>query len=200
MKEFFAKNKATLILLLLLTAVILALLVVKRLEGINKGEEITINSGDSSSGGDVEAKKIKVDISGEVKNPGVYELGEGAIVNDAIEAAGGFTEKADLGYVSQNINKAKKLIDEEKIYIPPIEESQVNGTSVSSDSNKPQTVSKKVNINTATVSELDTLPGVGEAIAKRIIDGRPYSKIEDIKKVKGIGDSIYEEIKDLITV
>lgn len=146
---------------------------------------------------------IMIHISGAVYNSGIYELVTGDRVIDAVNLAGGLTKEADL----DRINLAKKVADEEKIYIPKIGEEtnseiQVN-TVYSSIPSEIQSDSGKININTGSMTELDSLPGIGEAIAQRIIEYRstsPFRSIEEIKNVSGIGDKKYESIKDLITV
>ena len=151
-----------------------------------------------------ETANIIVDISGAIKNPGIYELIEGSRVNDAIEAAGGLTEEVNNEYLAKYINKARILNDEEKIYIPKLEDdvSIIETNNGSNNSNESQ-IKGKININTASKEELVTLKGIGEAFAQRIIDYRKTNKfktIEDIKNVKGIGDKTFEGIKDYITV
>lgn len=141
--------------------------------------------------------RIMVYVSGAVQSPGVYELPDGARVDDAVKAAGGPTADADLA----RINLAKRLRDEEQIYVPRVGETSLpvapTGTTGGSSGGK-------VNINMATVAELETLPGIGPALAQRIVDYRtahgPFSRIEDIKKVSGIGDKLFERIKDQITI
>lgn len=145
---------------------------------------------------------IMVHISGQVYSPGIIELFSGDRVIDAVNLAGGLTKDADL----DRINLAKKLVDEEKIYVPKIGESDILAISdelniVSSTQNPLQ--SDKININTCTKAELDTLPGVGEVTADKIIAYRstsPFKSIEELKNVSGIGDKKYEGMKDLITV
>ena len=160
-----------------------------------------------------EIKKIIVHVSGAIKKEGIYELDENSRVANAIEVAGGITENA----YTKEINLALALEDGMKIYIPTKEEvekemklgtynSNVSGNDNNSkESGKSSNKSKeKININTATREELDKLPGVGEATADKIINYREengeFKKIEEIKEVKGIGDSKFEEIKDLIEV
>lgn len=151
---------------------------------------------------DVEPILIMVHVSGQVYSPGIIELFSGDRVIDAVNLAGGLTKDADL----DRINLAKKVEDEEKIYIPKIGESDILGVSnelniVSSTQNTRQ--NDKININTCTKAELDTLPGIGEATADKIIAYRtttPFNSIEELKNVSGIGDKKYEEIKDLIIV
>ena len=158
-------------------------------------------------------EKIKVYVAGAVMNPGVYELDEGARVVDATGVAGGLLENADI----TNVNLAYALEDGMKVYIPKNGENQVESSSdlsagveastsvaASSNSATKQTTSKKININSATQEELETLPGIGSATALKIINYRKekgkFKTIEDIKNVSGIGDSKFSKIKDLITI
>lgn len=145
-------------------------------------------------------RKIMVHIDGEIINPGVIELIEGARVIDAINIAGGLTQYAD----EKRINLAKKINDEEKIYIPKIGEdiSDLEIIPVNQVSSK-NINQGKININTATKGELENLPGIGPVLADRIIEYRQnhkFSSIDDIKKVSGIGDKKFESIKDFIVV
>ena len=138
---------------------------------------------------------ISVYVSGAVYKPDVYRLPLNAIVKDAIAAAGGATADADL----DRINLAMRLSDQMHVHVPR------QGEAIPTpDKKSPATLSAPVNINTATLEELDTLPGIGPAIAKAIIDYRtangPFKKIEDINAVKGIGDALFAKIKDMITV
>ncbi len=169
-----------------------------------------------------------VDVSGAVMEPGVVCLNSGAIVNDAIEKAQGFNPAAyAFKYVAQRVNLARILENEEKIYIPfrddvvctRIEDEQVDYTaSVMREIRTPKSVITEVqldqkeivgddeivestdciSINNASNEELMELTGIGEARARDIVDGRPYSKLEDIKNVPGIGDATYDNIKDFI--
>ena len=149
-------------------------------------------------------------------NPDVYELPPGSIIKDAIEAAGGVTSKDGL----ECINLALPVADSQHIYVPKrCEETPTVSLptvpSVTVASSPPQptmsppttpsvTLSveaeSKININTANQSELETLPGIGPSKAQDIIENRPYSSIEGIKKVPGIGEATFQKIKDLITV
>lgn len=131
---------------------------------------------------------IFVDIDGAVNKPGVYELNYGDRVIDAINMAGGLTENA----YTKNLNKARVLVDGEKIYI-------LTAGEFESDSG----TSSLININTASVNDLMSLPGIGEVYANRIIDYRndkPFGSVEEIKNIEGIGDKTYEKIKELITI
>lgn len=149
--------------------------------------------------------EILIHVSGCVKNNKVVSLPEGSRINDAIEAAGGLTDDADL----TNINLAYILEDGEKIYIPKKgEESQINSQISSeqmmSTSDTTSSKTSKININKATQSELETIPGIGPSTAQKIINYRnengKFTSIEDIKNVSGIGDAKYENMKDYITI
>ena len=153
---------------------------------------------------EVEPKEISVYICGNVKSPGVIKVKEGTRLDEAIAMVGGASGEADLNAV----NLAYRLGDEDMIYIPKKgEKLQVTSKTIPGvNTVKSITLNKpgKVNINTASESELDTLSGVGPATAKAIIQYRnqkgPFKSIEDIKNVKGIGDSKFNSIKDGITV
>lgn len=142
---------------------------------------------------------IMVHISGQVYKAGIVELEEGKRVVDAVELAGGLKKDADM----DRINLAKKLVDEEKIYIPKIGEEISTELATQATTITDQSESDKVNINTCSKSDLVGLPGIGDVIADRIIEYRAtnkFVKIEDIKNVSGIGDKKFESIEDLITV
>lgn len=146
----------------------------------------------------VEKEKIKVYITGEVKNPGVIELDEGSRIDDAINMAGGLTQDADLS----NINLAYEIDDGEKICIPNINEE--NDSEETQNKANESSSNKKVNINKAGISELTQIPGIGASTAEKIVSYREengkFSTIEDIKNVTGIGNSKYNSIKEYISV
>ncbi|UZQ83873.1 helix-hairpin-helix domain-containing protein [Thermoanaerobacter sp. RKWS2] len=138
--------------------------------------------------------EIKVYVTGLVKNPGVYTMKEGERIIDAINKAGGPLQEADL----TNINLAQKVKDEQMIRVP--KKGETNNISPTSTRQK----SEKININTATKEELQTLPGIGPVTAERIIEFREskgsFKKIEDIMNVPRIGPKMFEQIKDKIIV
>jgi competence protein ComEA len=146
---------------------------------------------------------VRVYVSGAVSQPDVYHLPPGSIVKDAIEVAGGATQDADL----ERINLAQELRDQQQLYVPRIGEADapppVTGGERGSDLGELISGSK-VNINTATPEELETLPGIGPALAGRIVEHRevngPFTSVEDITQVSGIGDLTFEKLKDRITV
>lgn len=148
-------------------------------------------------------EQIAMDIAGAVINPGVYNFVSGQIVEDAIKQAGGLTEQADLELMARTINRAALLQNHGKIYIPikGATNFALDGTSSSGSANS---VAGPVNINTASSSELDTLPGIGPVTAGYIIDYRtkkgPFKRKEDLMKVTGISSSKYAKLKDLVTL
>ncbi len=152
---------------------------------------------------------VVVYVCGAVVNPGVYELSEGSRIDDAVMAAGGFSEDADRTYV----NLAARLSDGSKLQIPTVLEASDETVAKGIDSFDTEDNGSKsgaseggglININTATQSELATLPGIGEGIAGKIIKYRDengsFKSIEDIMKVSGIKDKLFSKIKDQITV
>lgn len=143
------------------------------------------------------AGEVVVHVAGAVVSPGVYHLAANARVIDAVEAAGGMTAEAD----QNSLNLAGTLKDGQKVTVP-----SQNGESGDSGANSASsgTASSLVNINTADKAALMTLPGIGEVLAQNIIDYREksggFSSIEEIKEVNRIGDKLFEQIKDSITV
>ncbi len=150
-------------------------------------------------------KEITVFVSGEVNKPGVVTLKEGERLAVAVEKLGGTTKKADLN----NINLAMKVKDEEHYIIPKYgdikrEKNNKEESITEKDNSNDKEESQKININTASIEELDKLPGVGEATANKIVNHRKengdFKNIEEIKNVNGIGDKKFENMKDLICV
>lgn len=137
---------------------------------------------------------IVVHIAGEVLNPGVYSLPFGSRVNELIQKAGGFSKEADYEFIDKIINLAQVLKDGQKIYIPKVGGENSSGSVVGVKTGS------LVNINTATLAELDSLPDIGEARGKKIIEGRPYSSIEELVEKKIIPQSTFEKIKEKISI
>lgn len=140
--------------------------------------------------------EIAVDVEGAVNAPGLYTLPSDSRIDAAIQAAGGLAANAQPGAA----NLAQKLADGDQIVIPTIEEAQ-GGEQASSPSQKKEA---KININTASVTELQELSGVGPALSERIIayretNGR-FTKIEDLQNVSGIGETRFSNMKDKICV
>ena len=145
------------------------------------------------------AEEICVHVCGCVQTPGVYYLPKGARIHDAIEQAGGMTEAAD----SQYVNLAKEAEDGVQIYIPSLEET-AEGFLPPVQESQQQASDGLVNINTASVEELKTLPGIGTVKAEAIVAYREsqgaFRSAEEIMNVAGIKESAYEKIKDYIRV
>lgn len=150
-------------------------------------------------------KSIVVEIKGEVNSPDVYTLKDESIVKDVIDLAGGVTEEADLS----NINRAKKLQNHELIYIR--NKNEVNEVSeeniinvLGNDIDGVSDNSSLINLNSATIEDLKSLNGIGDAKAAGIVEYREknggFSSIDQIKEVDGIGEKMFEKIKDKIEI
>lgn len=168
-----------------------------------------------------EETKIVCDISGAVRTPGVYELQDGARLNDLIELAGGLSDEADI----DRINRARTVFDGEKIYIPKTGEdiqviagsesikggsesiegvSNPNGNSSKSNESGGSVSNGRVNINLATLEELQTITGVGPSTAEKIIAYREeyggFDRIEELMDISGIGEKTFKKMEDQVTV
>ena len=168
--------------------------------GQEKAEVTTVEKISPILKNDIEVDiSVKIDVAGEVINPGVYELKNGSRIEDVLIVAGGLSANADRDWIEKNLNKAEKIYDGEKIYIPKTGESS---SSLSSSSSVLGSSSKVIRLNSASLEELDRLDGVGPAIGQRIIDYRiengGFKSVEEIKLVPGIGDKMFEKIKDEI--
>ena len=139
---------------------------------------------------------IRVHVTGYVNVPGVYTLPEGARLEDAIQTAGGLQESAD----PQSLNLAAVLVDGQRIYLP----STLEAALTSDNKEFALETSALVNINTASISELDSLPGIGEVKALAIFNYRQqnglFTALEDLLNVQGISQSLFEDLKGLITL
>ena len=140
---------------------------------------------------------VLVDVAGWVRHPGVYEFATGARVIDAIEAAGG----ARPGAMLEALNLAAPLADGSQILVPREGET---GTVPPVAAGSGSVAGTLVNLNIASAPELETLPGIGEVIAQRIVDHRtangPFASVDQLLDVSGIGDAILESIRELVTV
>jgi competence protein ComEA len=143
-------------------------------------------------------QRIMVHLEGAVEKPGVYELLSEARLNDLLIRAGGLAAKADRQWVNENLNLAQKLTDGAKIFIPE----QNNQTLGVSKSDQLTIIDKdrRININKASLSELDSLWGVGQKRAEDIIINRPYGSVEELLSKKIIPTNVYEKIKNELTV
>jgi len=198
------QEKITIILLLILIIIGIGIILYKN---FNNEDNLALNSPSNFSENNItdkiEVPSVIIHISGAVKNPGVYQLKSTDRVVDAVKIAGGITERAN----PDAINLAALLKDGQKIIIPykisnqVTVESDKNIEEVYSSSSSP---SDQININTADDNTLQSLPGIGPVLSKKIIDYRNqnglFEVIDDIKDVSGIGEKKFEGIKDLICV
>jgi len=161
---------------------------------------------------------IFVDISGALRAPGVYCFNPGDRVIDAVKKAGGFNGNTSLEYVARSINLSKSLTNNQKIYIPSkaellcelkpftLKEEEVIAQNPEEDMPSGGDITDNpvesdcININTANITELDSLTGVGPSMAQKIIDSRPYNLITDLLKISGIGQATYDKFKDNICI
>lgn len=140
--------------------------------------------------------QITVDIEGAVLRPGVYKLSLDSRLQDAFVIAGGLSDSADREWVSKNLNLSQKLTDAAKIYVPKRGENVKTAGAPGAENG----LKSKISLNTATIKELDGLPGVGLVTAQKIIDNRPYATINDVLSKKVVGNKVFEQIKEKIIV
>ena len=186
---------------------------------------IYVNREPSSSGIEIIEKNSEVDagfrmlvieVAGAVENPGVYEMDPGKRVEDALSVAGGITSDADTVWMEKVLNRAAKITDGQKIYIPTIDENnsksilldkqsdvlsaKESGLDQSGSSTFDTNENKMVNINTASSFELEALWGIGPVTAQNIIEQRMYSNIEELLRKGILKRNVYERNKELLTV
>ena len=163
---------------------------------IKKEHNIVLDSTGRETAGTVSAeikvKTIVVDISGAVEQAGVYLVPYDSRISNVLITAGGLSPKADRKYISRYINLAQRVTDGMKIYIPF--ENEIASNPVTQLNNN------TININSASISELDSLPGIGITSANKIISGRPYGNIAELVSKKIVSASVYEKIKNRISI
>jgi len=154
-------------------------------------------SGATTASPSAEPAMLVVDIAGWVRRPGVYELHEGDRVIDALEAAGGARHGAALA----SLNLAAPLTDGVQVLVP---RAAPGASSGAVDPITGAAAPTKVNLNTASAADLEALPGIGEVLAQRIVDYRtqngPFTSVDQLVDVSGIGDAILADIRDSVTV
>ncbi len=140
---------------------------------------------------------VIVDVRGAVARPGVYTLSQGSRLQDVLASAGGANGDAD----TSSLNLARRLADGELINVPRIGEP---ASGIGPAASPVKSASLRVGINTGTLEDLDRLPGIGPTLAQRIIDFRnqngAFARLDDLKKVRGIGDALYAQVRDLISL
>ena len=172
--------------------------------GASAPEVVPIDGPSASSGAanaDVSAGSLYVHVSGAVARPGLYRLEGGARLVDAVAAAGGFAEDAD----EAGVNLARPVSDGEQVVVPVVGAAPTAGSGAAGGGAAGGVAGDaRVNLNTATVADLDTLPRVGPAIAQRIIDWRTtngrFSAVDDLLSVPGIGEKMLESLRPLVAV
>lgn len=187
---------------------IILILVLFLVFGKSPEEELLWEVVDSSSTNElegstsvVEGMTILVDIKGEIKKPGVYELSSDSRLNELILLAGGFTVAAE----ERQLNLAEKLSDQQMIYVPNKDEVNFSVEQIQSNDEK-QTPSSTnlININTADLNELQQLTGIGPSKAQAIISYREenglFQRLEDLLQVTGFGEKTFEKLKNMIKI
>lgn len=155
---------------------------------------IKFSSDEATVAGVMRGGEVVVDVSGGVINPGIYSLPPGSRVEDAIIAAGGLSGQADSDRLAKVVNRAAKLSDGAKLYIPKFND--IVRREQESSTNPLGTVS----VNAASQQELESLPGIGPATATKIISGRPYTSLEELVAKKAIGQALYDKLKSQLTL
>jgi len=153
-----------------------------------------------------ETNEITVEVSGQVEKPGVYNLPNGSRIEDLIIISGGVSANADRLYLDKYLNRAAKLTDGQKLYIPSVNEQTLGASANKSGGDQTTSgafldnLSSLTNINTASLAELDKLPGIGPVYGQSIIDHRPYSNTQELVSRGAIKQNVYEKIKNLVVV
>jgi len=148
-------------------------------------------------------KLITVEISGSVEKPGVYKLVDSSRIDDLLITAGGFSTGADREWTDKYLNRAARLTDGQKIFIP-----QHSSEATAKENGIDQSVSPTfssdskvlININNASLGQLDALPGIGQVYGQNIIEHRPYSTVEELLSKGALKKSVYEKVKELVSV
>jgi len=204
-KDFFAANKITSILLLVgitFFAVGSYLVYTNQVKTKSDNSAVQILSDESVNS----TNKLIVEVSGAVVKPGVYELESGQRIEDALLMAGGFSEDASSDWVEKMLNRAAILTDGQKIYIPSTDEQSESATAnnLAPYQNDTSTVLSDsvqlVNINSASQSELEALWGIGPVTAKNIIDQRPYSTVKELLDRGILKSNVYKRNESLLSV
>ena len=152
------------------------------------------------------SERIVAEISGAVSRPGVYRLPAGSRIDDLIQKADGLSGQANSSYVARSINRAETLTDQQKLYIPSLDEEVPTVSStpplIAEVQNKADSPleSPLLSINSASKMDLEDLPGIGEITAEKIIEGRPYTSIEELFKNGVLKKNVFEDIREKISL
>jgi competence protein ComEA len=162
----------------------------------NRVEVIKSREAGSGSAGEVEI--IVVDVAGAVEKPGVYKLGQGARIVDALAAAGGLSGQADRDFLSKTVNLSQLVTDGMKVYIKPIGEDK--GSREAQSASAGEAAAYTIYINSASKEELESLWGVGEARAEAIIAGRPYGSVDELIIRKVVPKNVVERNRSKLSL
>lgn len=184
------KKYLVVIVILLIGLIFLGYGLISAFGGQKTQSDITFDFPSQENTKATQSAMLVVDIEGAVEKPGVYEMPQNARVNDLLIISGGLLEEADKEWVEKHINLSAKLTDSFKLYIP--KEGEVI---ISSLSNQEKAA---IDINSASSSILDSLPGIGQVTAEKIIAERPYTTINELVEKKVITQKVFEKIKDRI--
>lgn len=165
----------------------------KLLNGLKNNDTET-----ASVGGVTKVKMIKVDVEGAIERTGIVEIPYDSRIQDVLITAGGLDPKADRTYVSKSINLAQRVIDGQKIYIPF--QGEVESGFMTKIQNNQVGQANIVSINSGSAEELDALPGIGAVTSNKIMSGRPYQNLTDLIDRKIISTSVFNKIKDKISL
>lgn len=180
------------------------------LQSYENSEKEIIEMASTSIQPTVKPEIIYVDVSGSVNKPDLYEASIGTRLKKIIEKAGGLSDNADKDFFARNFNLSRIVADQEKIYIPSvwevnngyfIEDPSMINYSISAKNDSQNINSQSlININSAMIEELDTLPGVGKITAQKIIDNRPFKALQELIDKKVVNKTVFENIKNLVTI
>jgi competence protein ComEA len=157
-------------------------------------QEVLASAGQESF---LEEQRITVEVAGAVREPGVWQLAIGSRQADAVEKAGGYSQRADRTFVLKNMNLAQPLEDGQKIYIP-FEGESTQPANSQGQSVPTATPGSLISLNTASAKDLQTLPGIGEARAAAIIEGRPYTSLNELTEKKILTETLWKDIQSLV--
>lgn len=171
------------------------------IKSVKTSTPITFSSDEATVAGVMRGSELVVDIAGGVMRPGVYRLPVEARVEDAIIMAGGLSADADGDRLSKVVNRAAKLSDGAKLYIPKKSDETSGNVSTANLPNSPDLpYLSQVSVNAASQSELEALTGIGPVTATKIINGRPYTSLEELVSKKAMGQALFEKLKGQLTL